>query len=271
MHKNVIILGAGLAGLTAAFELNKYNANYLLLEKSNKIGGTAKSVQCKGYTFDLTGHALHLNNENIKNLIFDELNLSENFLKVERKSYIYYDKILIPYPFQYNLAYLKEKSRNTCVIDFLKAHYSFNKSTKRNYKSFKEYCNKTLGNGISNIFMEPYNEKLWSINPKDMTADWMGNYLPVPDYTKIIDGAFIKKEIDNSGYNAYFYYPKFGGIQVLSDALYEKISKNTKFGIIIKKIDINLKKIYTNKDIISYNYFIIKVKKRKTPVSRRFL
>jgi len=256
IHKNVVILGGGLAGLTVALHLHKEKLDFILLEKSNQVGGTAKSIKKKGYTYDLTGHALHLSDERVKKLIFDDLKLSEEFEKVQRNSVIFVDGSIVPYPFQYNLAYLSEESRDRCVLDYLKARFKNKDGEDKEYCSFEDYCYKTLGKGISEVFMKPYNEKLWATCASDMTTEWMGKFVPRPDPDKIIEGAFIKTEIDSSGYNAYFYYPKSGGIQILSDALLEKVSDNVVLNANISDIDLDNKFIRCGNNVISYNHLI---------------
>ena len=67
--KKVLVLGGGLAGLSAAFHLNQENCEAVVAEKSGSVGGTARSVGIGGFTFDITGHLLHLHHEYTKSLI----------------------------------------------------------------------------------------------------------------------------------------------------------------------------------------------------------
>ena len=261
--KNIIILGGGLAGLSTSYFLQKNNIESLVLEKSDYVGGTARTVEKAGYFFDLTGHALHLSNSKVKEFIFEDLELSDKLTQVNRISTIYLNGKYIPYPFQYNLSHLDEEQRNSCVIHFLEAHYnnikngfSDGKRTSDNYKTFDEYCHSTLGRGISEKFMIPYNEKLWACKAEDMGLDWMGKYVPKPNFEDIMEGAFIKKEIDDSGYNAYFYYPKEGGIQILSDSIHKKIGDNVLLNKEVTKIDLENKKVYCVGDYYDYDYLI---------------
>lgn len=255
-HKDIVILGGGLTGLTAAYHLHKKKIDFVLLEKSNWVGGTARTVEKNGYIYDLTGHALHLSDEKIKELIFNDLDLLTKFEKIQRNSVIYIDGDIIPYPLQYNLAYLPEKSRDRCILEYLKAHFNQKGNKDEEYCSFADYCHNMLGNGISEVFMKPYNEKLWTVCATDMTTEWMGKFVPRPDPDKILEGAFIKKEVDSSGYNAYFYYPKSGGIQIISDALFEKISDKIVLNTSISNIDLDEKLIKCDDNVISYNHMI---------------
>lgn len=261
--QKIVILGAGLAGLSSAFQFKKQGIETILLEKTSCVGGTAKTVRKNEYLFDLTGHALHLSNDIVKDFIFNELNLEKELVAVERKSVILMDNEFIPYPFQYNVAYLDEEKRNFCVIEFLKAYYKdFNQINGINtnnlsfYQSFEQFCYHTLGKGISNLFMIPYNEKLWATRAKDMGIEWMGKYVPKPNFKKVIEGAFIKKEIDSSGYNAQFYYPKSGGIQTLSNSIYDNIRDLVLFNQPVTKIDLETKEVFCGDKKYNYQYLI---------------
>jgi len=254
--KRIVILGGGLAGLTAAYRLKKMlnDGSILLLEKTSNIGGMAQTIREGEYSFDLTGHALHLNREESKDFIFEELGLEHRFNKVVRSAFIYIDGKFVPYPFQYNLSYLDKRHRDYCVTEFLKAYYI--KDTPQVPKTFERYSCQFFGKGISKLFMLPYNEKLWSTDLSQMSIDWMGEYVPGPDYQKVLEGAYIKKNIDNSGYNATFYYPKTGGIQILSDAIYEHVNESVLLNSPVTKIDIENKVAYSGQRSFKYEYLL---------------
>lgn len=262
-NPKIIILGAGLAGLSTSYFLQKNNFDSLILEKSNHVGGTAKTVEKEGYHFDLTGHALHLSDSRVKDFIFGDLDLSDKLAQVSRRASIYLNGKFIPYPFQYNLSHLDENVRNSCVIHFLEAYYRYTKSMSKDnkerstdYKTFADYCYKTLGEGISKTFMIPYNQKLWTCKAEEMSLDWMGKYVPRPSFEEIMEGAFIKKEFDDSGYNAYFYYPKEGGIQTLSDCIYSKIENKVLLEKEVRKVDLAKRKVYCGEEEYNYDYLI---------------
>jgi protoporphyrinogen oxidase len=254
--KQILILGGGLTGLTAAYKLHKESGirSIILLEKGNHIGGTARTIKEGEYSFDLTGHALHLNREESKNFILNELDLSEKLDTVVRSAYIYIDGQFVPYPFQYNLAYLNDKNRDYCVEEFIKAQQHI--APYQEELSFKDYCYSFFGKGISELFMIPYNKKLWSINLDQLSTDWMGEYVPGPDKDKVFEGAYKRKTKDETGYNATFYYPKSGGIQTLPNALYEHVKELTLLNHPATKIDLEEKVVYSVNCSFKYDYLI---------------
>lgn len=215
MKEKVLIVGAGLSGMSCAFQLRKARINPFLIEREMYCGGLASSFNKNGFTFDYSGHLLHLRWPDTTNLVKNLL--KDNIVKIKRNSAIYFNGNMVPYPFQANLSFLPEKERNYCVKEFLKA-VKKNSVSERN---FKEWTISVFGKGISNLFMLPYNEKLWRYPLNKMSLKWMGNFVPVPDSSRIIEGAYSKAK-NISGYNGVFFYPLKGAIGALSTALSKK-------------------------------------------------
>lgn len=220
IEKKIVILGAGLAGISTAYHLRN-KARTITIEKSNCVGGTAKSIQIDGFTFDITGHLLHLHNPYTKDLI--QKLLKKNLYSCERKAAIYSHKILTPYPFQVNTYGLPKKVIRECVIGFSQAVKKYSKDKKRSTSlPFYLWSLRTFGAGIHKHFMKSYNEKLWQVSLQNITAEWCGMFVPQPKLEDVIQGS--KNRFDKSfGYNVTFLYPKKGGIQVLSEALGRKV------------------------------------------------
>jgi len=258
VKKKTIILGAGLCGLTAAYTLRKANIDFEVFEKDSTVGGNAKTCNHNGYFFDLTGHALHLENDQVKQFLFNELGLKDQFALVFRNSSIFIDNKFIPYPFQYNLKGLQKEKRNDAIIDFLEKRYSEITAPVNDYPSFFDYCESTLGATINSLFMKPYNEKLWAIPTSEIGVDWMGKFVPVPDVEKVLRGAFSAKNTSLEGYNANFFYPKEGGIGVIANKLSEELkgkvfasSEATYVDLSKKRVIINGKKEYSYDNLIN--------------------
>ena len=106
----ITIIGAGLAGLSAAYHLK---TEYTMLEQDTKVGGLCKSTTINGYTFDYAPHILFTRNSYTRNL-FKNL-LGENLLTHTRRAYIYMNDTYIKYPFEANLYPLPEKIKEECI------------------------------------------------------------------------------------------------------------------------------------------------------------
>ncbi|MEW5951440.1 MAG: NAD(P)-binding protein [Elusimicrobia bacterium] len=218
MKRKTLIIGAGLSGLSCAFFLKKSGKDFFLAEKKEIPGGLASSFNLKGFTFDYSGHLLHLRWPDTS--CFIKKLLKDNIVSLERKASIYHKGNYVPYPFQANLWALDSKDRNYCVREYLK---TFDHS-KKGHKDFKSWALSVFGKGICEYFMLSYNEKLWKNDLSKMSLEWLGNFLPVPNPSQILKGAYGKNG-EIFGYNGSFFYPKKGGIGYLPQILSKSCGK----------------------------------------------
>jgi len=212
----VVILGGGLTGISTAFHLRR---PWLLVEKEARLGGHARTDETRGFHFDKTGHWLHLRDPYMKQLV-NEL-LPGELVPVARKARIFSHGVLTRYPFQGNLHGLPPEVVSECLIDFVRAHNDPRSSEPA--KNFEDFCLKKFGAGISRHFMIPYNQKLWGVHPREITAEWCSRFVPIPKLEDVIKGAVgdVPPEI---GYNVSFLYPKTGGIETLTRALVSRLA-----------------------------------------------
>ncbi len=231
MPAPLLILGAGLAGLSAAYRASKLKHPYRLFEKEARPGGLVRSEHVNGFTFDYTGHLLHTKEERTRKLILDELGLREAFIPVQRDSWVYSHKRFTRAPFQANLHGLPPKVIQECLTGILRAHGHLRakretKASVSKFKNFEDWNLRTFGEGIYRHFMEPYNEKLWGIHPSRMSTDFMGRFVPKPSLAQVFEGA-LRDLGQPMGYNANFIYPKRGGIEILSQAFAKRVKIST--------------------------------------------
>ena len=217
----IVVLGAGLAGLTAAMHLQDEH-DVVVLEREDRPGGLCRSVVKDGFTFDLTGHLLHLRRPEIRALVA-KLIPEDRFMKIDRRAFIHSHGTLTPYPFQVNTHGLPPQVIAECLIGFVEAGASGPVTAEEASSiSFKQWVHRTFGAGIAKHFMIPYNEKLWLTDLEEVTCDWVSWSIPRPGLADVVAGALgIQKKA--FGYNPSFLYPKSGGIQVLPDALAARV------------------------------------------------
>lgn len=217
--KKIVIIGSGLAGLSAAYHARQKNLDYELYEQNSCVGGLCRTKEKDGFYFDYSGHLLHLKEPYfqllVRNLLGDNLNI------IHRSSFIYSNGVFTRYPFQVNLYGLPPKVLKECLIEFVRAHYENEDLSTRSCKTFYDWIVAKLGKGIGKHFMFPYNEKVWTVPTEDLTCEWLSEYVPRPKLEDVFNGSFFdqKKEF---GYNVTFWYPKKGGIQALCDAFAER-------------------------------------------------
>ena len=224
----VVILGAGLTGLSAAYHLEKYNFfDYQIFEKDNSVGGLCRSITQDNFTFDYTGHLLHLNNNYFAKLIYNLLD-KDKFNYINRKSFIYSHNIYTKYPYQVNLFGLPKD----VIVDNIKDY--INRPSINNPKNFYDWALTNFGSSITKNFFEPYQNKIFAYNIKKITASWTSRFVPKTSLTQMLSGAInnIDNNSQNIGYNSQFIYPKSGGIfswvKALSEQIKSPINKNHK-------------------------------------------
>lgn len=225
----IVILGAGLTGLSTAYHLEKAGFyDYKLFEKEPTTGGLCRSIKQDGFTFDYTGHLLHVNDPYFKSLLA-ELIGPEALGTINRRSYVYSHDTYTHYPYQMNLYGLPDQVIADCVEG-----YVLRKENKKP-KSFLDWVMSSFGEGFARHFFIPYQSKIFAHDITKISASWTGRFVPQTSLQDIIKGALHPKSPDPVGYNAQFFYPVAGGIQFWVDGLARKLHN----------------KIYTDYQVIS--------------------
>jgi protoporphyrinogen oxidase len=210
---DVVVIGAGPAGLAAAIEAERQGLRALLLEAEEEVGGLTRSFERDGYTFDRAGHLLHLADPDAARLVA-AATPADAWNRVERRAAILLDGALVPYPFQQHLAYAPERVRRECV-EQLPARPP---APDAGFATLAEWIRANIGAGIGRHFMVPYNEKLATVGVEELSPEWLGRFVPRPSLAEIRAGA-ERREPVRSGYNASFLYPARGGIAALGRGL----------------------------------------------------
>ncbi|MDD4939428.1 MAG: FAD-dependent oxidoreductase [Candidatus Omnitrophica bacterium] len=236
-RKKIIILGAGLAGLSAAWHLQKRGIDCQIFEKETEVGGLCRSKKINGFTFDYDGHLLHFKHRYTLDLV-KEL-LGNNLVEHRRNSWIYAFGTYVHYPFQANLYGLPPSIIKECLIGFIQAQK--NGHHRQKCKDFLSWVKRAFGSGIAKHFMIPYNTKFWTLPPKELTSEWLDGFIPVPSLPQLLEGT-IEESNKEFGYNARFWYPKKGGIGSLPSAFAERI-RNIHTGCAISEINLKNKEI----------------------------
>jgi len=237
--KKIVILGAGLAGLSAAWHLKQRGIAATLFEKEDAVGGLCRSKPVNDFIFDYDGHLLHFRNSSTLELV--RKLLKGNLVCHERSAWINNFGIFSRYPFQANLYALPKPIASECLWGFIRATNSRSSSSQDN---FLKWIHATFGKGIAKHFMVPYNKKFWRHPLSRMACPWTDKFIPQFGLSEVVNG-FFENNSSHLGYNAFFWYPKKGGIIQLPMAFEEQIggvSKNCCVsGIDLKKKEITVK------------------------------
>jgi protoporphyrinogen oxidase len=212
----VVVLGGGLTGLSAACHLAPLPS--LVLEREGEVGGLCRTRVEDGFTFDCTGHLLHLRDDSVKDLV-DRL-LPGGFARHDRRAQIFSKGIYTSYPFQANLHGLPPEVIRECLSEFVEAQMRRASGGEPDLDrlSFREWVEGTFGSGIARHFMLPYNSKLWRTDLDEVECGWVSWSIPRPTLREVLDGA-LGATVRGLGYNPTFLYPRTGGISVLPEAL----------------------------------------------------
>jgi UDP-galactopyranose mutase len=234
--KDICVLGAGLAGLSAAWHLQKKGVACRIFEKEPHAGGLCRSTRLKGFTFDHDGHLLHFRSKG--GLALVRKLLGDNMARHQRKAWVFSHDRFIPYPFQSNLHALPAKAAKECLDGFIQADA---RRTPGSPDNFAQWIRAAFGAGIARHFMVPYNTKFWTVPPEKLTCAWLDGFIPQPTRDQVIDGAGHEPRTQ-AGYNAHFWYPKRGGIDQLARAFQTGI-KDLYPGHDVRRIDMGRREI----------------------------
>ena len=169
MHNEpVVIIGAGPAGLAAAYELIGQGIRPIVLEKADMVGGIARTETFKGYLFDIGGHRFFTKNQKI-NRLWAEI-LGQDFVKVSRKSRIYYQGRFFDYPLS-----ISNTLSNLGIIESLLILLSYLKVQLAPFpeeETFEQWVSNRFGKRLYQTFFQTYTEKVWGIRCDQIRADW---------------------------------------------------------------------------------------------------
>jgi protoporphyrinogen oxidase len=213
----VLILGGGLAGLNAGLTLSDHpEVPFRILEKSDRVGGFCQTEVRDGFSFDKTGHWLHLRDAGMRSMV-DRL-MGDNLVTLKRSARIYSHGRYTPYPYQVNTHDLPAEVAAECVLGFIDAQLGpgGERLRREEPKTFGDFIRRHLGEGFAKHFMFPYNTKLWTVHPDELGAAWCGRFVPRPNLETVVKGSL--GIVDEGGYNSSFLYPREGGIEALPRA-----------------------------------------------------
>jgi len=210
------VLGGGLTGLATGWELAKQGVAATVLEAGLQPGGACRTLSRDGFSFDFTGHLLHLAQAESR-VRLTSLGLDSAFRVHRRRAAVAVAGTFTPYPIQIHTHRLPPLIRRDCLLGAIEAHAA-GEATARAATNFADWVLARFGAGLARAFFFPYNRKLFGTEPADLTTEWVGRYVPRPDIREVVDGALgLHRAL--VGYNATFLYPRSGGIRILADAL----------------------------------------------------
>jgi protoporphyrinogen oxidase len=210
-RESSVIIGAGPAGLTAAYELGKRGVTSTVLEASDQVGGISRTVNYHGYRFDIGGHRF-FSKVPLINELWQEI-LGEEFLLRPRISRIYYNQHFFDYPLKplNALAGLGPLESFLIGLSYVKAKFFH----IHDEKTFEQWVSNRFGHRLYSIFFKTYTEKVWGIPCSEISADWAAQRIKNLSLKQAVRNAFFGAThgIDGSTLTSLieqFHYPRFG-------------------------------------------------------------
>lgn len=214
-ESTILILGAGPTGLGAAWRLHALGAtNWTLLEAADGAGGLASSVvDVNGFTWDLGGHVLH-SHYDVFDRLMDDL-LPGGWIEHTRASWVWMSGRWIPYPLQNNLWKLPPESVSACVRGLVEAREARAPAPA----DFAQWLLATFGRGLCDLFLLPYNRKVWGYEPSRLDVGWMADRVAPVELSRVLEDAVSRREDRGWGPNLQFRFPSTGGTGAIWTAL----------------------------------------------------
>lgn len=221
--QRVVILGAGPTGLGAAFRLKELgHENFHIYDREGQVGGLATSHKDEqGFTWDIGGHVQFSHYRYFDHLM--DLALGANWLDHERESWVWMEGRFIPYPFQNNLRYLRPETTWKCLQGLIRLYKQPFPGKPAN---FREWIDATFGAGLADVFMVPYNFKVWAYPGEEMDYNWIGERVAVTDLEKVLDNVLHAKDDLSWGPNNTFRFPERGGTGAVWEGVANLVSRD---------------------------------------------
>jgi protoporphyrinogen oxidase len=213
----ILILGGGPTGLGAARLLSLFGyKDWKLLEAQQEVGGLSRSFRDdRGFTWDIGGHVV-FSHYDIFTQLLDGLLGPEGWFEHQRECWIRLGRRWVPYPFQNNVRYLPREDAARCLEGLIRA--ALERSDRRP-AHFGEFITATFGEGIAELFMRPYNRKVWAYDPVKLGAGWIGERVAVPDPVRAMRNVVLETDDLAWGPNNRFRFPARGGTGAIWNAV----------------------------------------------------
>jgi protoporphyrinogen oxidase len=232
--KKNIILGAGIAGVSASYELQKNEIESVVYEKNNSYGGLLDNFTINGFRFDKFIHLSFAKDKYVNDVFY-----KTPFLRHKPLSSNYYKGVWLKHPAQNNLYPLTKNEQDRIINDFKIKKEFTNISEIKNYE---DWLRIQYGDYFAENFPIVYTEKYWTVKAKDLETKWIGARMYKPTLEEIENGC--KTDLTpNTYYTKEMRYPKKGGYKSFLKPMVKNLDIRTNsdiIGIDLKNKIVNL-------------------------------
>lgn len=245
MNNSIIILGAGIAGLGAAYVLRQNNMSPIVLEKDSTFGGLCGNFIINGFRFDRFVHFSFSSDVKV-NSIFEQ-SCPDIYHHIPNP-YNIYKRLWIKHPAQNNLFPLLKSEKEKIISDFQRRSPNVNLLEITNYE---QWLRIQYGDYFAEHFPMAYTRKYWMHEAKDLETKWVSNRLYQPSIEEVMQGAY-SEDTPVTYYAKEMRYPKQGGYKQFLSILAQK--QDIRYGQQIVEVD-SVKKIVKTSIGVEYEYY----------------
>ena len=205
-------------------------------------GGLAASfVDENGFTWDIGGHVQFSHYEYFDAAMRAFLG-EDGWLRHERKSWVWMRNRFVPYPLQNNVHRLPADDLDKCLQGLV----DITRSPRKDPRTFRDWIDASFGSGIAEVFMLPYNRKVWAFPPEAMGTKWMGERVANTDLGRVLHNLVHGKDDVSWGPNNTFQYPKTGGTGAIWLSCASQLpSEKLRFGTRVTAVDLERHEVST--------------------------
>jgi protoporphyrinogen oxidase len=240
--KNIAILGAGIAGISAAFHLHKMGMNATVYEANSRTGGLLDNFAVEGFRFDNAIHLSFATEPEVRE-VFDRT----PYFAHPAVSWCWDDSAWLKHPVQNNMFPLSIDARVELIASLvarpnLEVHH------------YQDWLIYQYGESIATRWPLPYTEKYWTIPAKELGVGWIGNRVRRADIKEVLHGAFTS-ETPCYYYATEMRYPKSGGYRSFIEPMIAEIDIRCEY----RTTDIYLTKKqvrFANGEFVSFDQLI---------------
>ena len=240
--RQTIVLGSGIAGISAGYHLKKKGEEVVIYEKDNDWGGLCANFTIDGFRFDKFVHFTFADSEYIRNL-FEESSPTYAHPSVSSN---YYKGYWLKHPAQNNIAPLPIDEK----VEIIKGFINRKNKSFEEIENYEEWLRVQYGDYFAENFPMVYTKKYWGLEAKDLETKWVGNRMHSPNIDEVLKGSYETQD-KNFYYTSYMKYPKKGGFRSILNKCREGL--DIRFNKEVVKID-TVAKTVSFKDGTISNY-----------------
>lgn len=250
----IVIIGLGPTGIGAAMRLQELGIkDYLVLDQASEPGGLAGSVRDdQGFTWDFGGHVQFSHYKKFDDAMLQALG-PDGFFTHERESWVYMKNRFVPYPFQYNLHRLPEEDQKNAIRGLERIQ-----GEPQDKTNFDSFLRSSFGDGLCDLFLTPYNFKVWAHPARLMSCQWTAERVAPVSLERV--RANIEQQTDQVswGPNNTFQFPKQGGTGAIWKSLANQLpADKIRLNAQVARVDADTKTVaLTNGQTVRYDHLV---------------